>query len=120
MKVSAISNFSNHLYSNHSTKISSQIKSCPLNQTADTIEFEGKGGKILGGILGGAAGGAAGGAIIGGGSLAGMSALIATGPIGLGLAAAYAIGGALAGSYLGSGFGDLFTGDDDKKKPDEN
>ena len=105
MKVSAISK--SYVSSNY-------VKPQMLKNHKDySINFEGKGGKILGGLLGGVAGGAAGGAIIGGGSLAGAALLAATGPIGWGLAALYTAGGAIAGSYLGSGLGDLT---EDKKK----
>ena len=87
------------------------------SQNLQIAAFRGKSGKFLGGLLGGAAGGAAGGAIIGGGSLAGMLAVSsALGPIGWGLAAAYTIGGALTGGYIGSAVGDEITENKNNKK----
>lgn len=98
MKVSAINYSINQNYAKG--KVTSK------HVQANNIAFDGK-GKFLGGLLGGAAGGAAGGAIIGGGTLAGAALLAASGPVGWGLAALYTVGGAVAGSWLGSEAGDF-------------
>lgn len=90
-------------------------KVIPTGQTGDVVTFKGP-GRFLGTLLGGAAGGATGAAIIGGGSLAGAAALAALGPLGVAAVAVYAIGGTLAGGYVGEGFGrviDEKNGNDD-------
>ena len=108
MKISAVDSYYTHKCSANSAK---QCKPSGrmlfTKQGVDTVCFEGKGGKILGGILGGAAGGAAGGAIIGGGSLAALGSVIALGPLGAALAAAYVVGGTLTGGYIGSEIADI-------------
>lgn len=114
MKVSSVSlcNYTSaqRLKSNYGNRICENrlIKEQPV----DEVSFKGKFGKVVGGMLGGAAGGAAGGAIISGGSLAAIGSVIALGPVGAALAAAYTIGGALAGGYMGSSIGDMAEGDD--------
>ena len=107
MKVSAINYSINQNYA--------KGKVAPKHLQANNIAFDGK-GKILGGLLGGVAGGAAGGAIIGGGTLAGAALVAASGPIGWGLAALYTVGGAVAGSWLGSEAGDFV---ENKNKSDD-
>ncbi len=112
MKVGAIMSYSTPKYSQKG--VVQKKMNVPQDETVgDTVAFKGKGGKILGGVLGTAAGGAAGGAIIGGGTLAGMAGLAALGPVGIGLAAIYTIGGAVAGGAFGAEMGDIFSGDDD-------
>ena len=117
MKVSAINHSMNRNYNNRkATGNNLEI----TNKTNNSVRFEGKGGKFLGGLLGGAAGGAAGGAIIGGGSLVGATLLAASGPVGWGLAALYTVGGAVVGGYVGSGIGDKLEDKPDKKSGDKN
>ena len=115
MRISAVNTYSvlsnNNAYLKNNKNFVNQQVSLK-EEPVDTVEFKGKAGKILGGILGAAGGGLAGGAIIGGGTLAGMAALALTGPVGLGLAIAYAVGGTAAGCYLGSTLGDVAS---DKK-----
>ncbi len=113
MKVAAINSYQLHNHSKLCAAKNSQNSYKNSLSVNDNVTFEGKAGKVLGGLLGGAAGGAAGGAIIGGGTLAGMAALAALGPLGIAAAAAYTIGGALAGGYVGSTIADAV---EDKKK----
>lgn len=108
MRISAINPYENYSVKKHQNFYPKTL--------ANKQNFEGKGGKILGGLLGGAAGGAAGGAIIGGGTLAAIGSVIALGPVGAALAGIYVVGGALAGGYVGSGLGDAI---EDKNKPDD-
>ncbi len=106
MKVSAISNcYLNQNYTNNSVQRNHK-------------NFESKSGKIIGGIIGGATGAVAGSAIAGGGTIALAAALAASGPVGIGITLAYAIGGAAFTGWLGSGFGDLITSkkDDNQTK----
>ena len=120
MRVSAISTYNRPNYAqkrNAKINQNSHEKFLTADRGGNTVTFNGKVGKILGGLLGGAAGGAAGGAIIGGGTLAGMAALAALGPVGIALAAAYTVGGALAGGYVGSGIADAI---EDKNNPKKN
>ena len=83
--------------------VSSQHR-CQVRQVSlrknEIINFNGKATKVAKTVAGGAAGALAGGAIAGGGTLAGAAAIAATGPIGWAFTAAYAIGGALIGSFL--------------------
>lgn len=111
MKVSAINvNSCAMLHANsynNKKGLSSNISSSLLKEQNDNIVFKAKAGKILGKVAGAATGAAAGGAIIGGGSLATGIAML-SGPIGwAALGAAYFIGGALAGGYIGDGLGDV-------------
>ena len=102
MRVSAVSLCHENLYANARNRQCSCRKPSVEPPTEDTVDFKGKGGQALGGAVGGAVGGAIGTAIIGGGSLAGAAAVAALGPIGLGLVALYAIGGAVVGGYAGA------------------
>ena len=84
----------------------------------DGIAFKSRVGRIfrkaLATGIGGAAGAAAGGAVIGGGTLAGGFALL-TGPIGFAaVAAAYFIGGALAGGISGAAISELIEENPEK------
>ncbi len=108
MRVSAI----NHC--DYQVKQRRAIHNNLSHQAVDSVAFQGKAGKIVGGALGGVAGGAAGGAIIGGGTLAGAALVAASGPIGWGLAALYTVGGAIVGGWLGSEVGDIATEKKDK------
>lgn len=120
MKVSAVSVYNKQNYARINRAKNNQgfcKDSVSVGQANDNVNFKGKTGKILGGLIGGVAGGAAGGAIIGGGTLAGMAAVAALGPVGAIAAAAYAIGGALAGGYVGSGIADAI--EDNRNNPNK-
>ena len=102
MKVAAINSYQLHNHSKLCAAKNSQNSYKNSLSVNDNVTFEGKAGKVLGGR-----------AIIGGGTLAGMAALAALGPLGIAAAAAYTIGGALAGGYVGSTIADAV---EDKKK----
>ena len=92
-------NNKNNAKTNRTTSFATQQK--------NNIAFQGRFGRLLGTITGAGVGAAAGGAIIGGGSLAAGAAML-TGPVGIAaVAAAYFIGGAAVGQYLGKGIGHI-------------
>lgn len=111
MKVSSIRTVnSNVMYAtNNKNKSNLNINNTQNleNKQGNQPVFKARFGRILGKVVGAGVGAAAGGAIIGGGSLAAGVALL-SGPIGwAALGATYFVGGALAGGYVGDGFGDV-------------
>lgn len=106
MKVLTIGNYYNHSTNYARKQQQNALSNSLLRQSNDEVAFKGV-KRALSSTAGGVLGAAAGGAIMGGGTLAGAAALAATGPIGLIAVGAYALGGLLAGSWMGDTAGEI-------------